>query len=42
MTDVRVYTFQREGQLVVTDQPTLDDAQATGRWIRYDGGARHG
>jgi len=35
--------YQDEDELVVTDQSSIDEAQATGRWIRFDpdGGEGH-
>lgn len=36
----RQFYYQAGGDLVVSDQHDLDDAQATGRWIRVEGGLR--
>ena len=34
--------FQVAGDLVVTDQATLDEAQASGRWVRLEQGGAEG
>jgi len=31
-------TFQQGGKVVVTDEDTIDEAQASGRWIGMRGG----
>lgn len=31
-----MYAYQASGDLVVSDQPSLDRAQASGRWIRVE------